>query len=228
MPPGPGLAPNFTRMRSDRGFTLLEAMVVLVVTAIVAAIVVWQGRSARQNASLASGAYELTLRIAGLKGQAMADGRDYVLVVFDTTDPNLCVERQEACGHVLILQDPQPGFTIQNYAGAPGALNATWIDEDRLPRNSQFDLASTWRPFAPFNAVQAFDPAIRATCAGGRACFAIRFRATGEVSPEFPAARVTRAGFAFVLRPVTAPSAAADRRAIFVSFPAGIVKTAAF
>ncbi len=216
-------------MRAERGFTLIEAMIFVVVTAILATILVWQGRSARQNATLSGGAYELALRISGLKGQAMADGRDWILVVADAVDPNLCKEQQTSCGRVVVLKDPQPGFTIQGLNPDPGSVvNATWVEDDYLPKNSQLDLASTWSPPAPFNAVTAFDPAIRTTCAGGRACFGIRFRATGEVRQEYPAAPLTRAGFAFVLRPVVSPSAAADRRGIFVSFPAGVVKSAAF
>ena len=57
---------------------------------------------------------------------------------------------------------------------------------------------------------------------------ALRFGADGEVRPVFPGAAEARAGFAFVLRPTESPSLAADRRALFVSFPTGIVKTAAF
>jgi hypothetical protein len=76
--------------------------------------------------------------------------------------------------------------------------------------------------------VAAFDATVLQTCAGGRRCFGIRFRPDGEVRPVVPADTAIPAGFAFVIAPAQVGSRAEDRRAIFVSFPAGLVKTAAF
>jgi hypothetical protein len=98
----------------------------------------------------------------------------------------------------------------------------------RIPRNARFDLSSTWRPPEPFRSVAAFDPNVLFTCTDGRRCFAIRFLPDGEVRPVIRPNVPLPAGFAFVLRPIEQPSAAAERRAIFVSFPTGLVKTAAF
>jgi prepilin-type N-terminal cleavage/methylation domain-containing protein len=221
-------------MRANRGFTLLELMVVVAVAAILAGLVVWQGRSARQGADLAGGAYALAIRIGELKGRALADGREYVLVVADSPDPNGCQHQRTRCGRIVVLRNPVDGFSIAGFDPEPPIAGAEWFDDggdEFLPRNSRFDfgaIASAWRPPAPFAAVLAWDGAIRATCAGGQDCFGLRFRPDGEILPLFPGAEAQRAGFAFVLGPVDPPSAAAERRGIFVSFPTGIVKTAAF
>lgn len=214
-------------MRAKRGFTLLELMVVVAIVAIVGALVVWQGRSARQNAAMAGGAYDLALRIGGIKGRAMADGRDYLLVVVDTPDPSACVHTETKCGRAVVLRSPDTAvFSLGTFDPDATLAGAEYVEDTYLPRNSQFDLASAWRPPAPFNTVQAAASTL-STCADARRCFALRFRATGEVR-EFPETTPAPAGFAFVLKPFEAPSAAADRRGLFVSFPAGIVKTAAF
>ncbi len=220
-------------MRENRGFTLIELMVGIAIVAIVAGMVVWQGRSARRNATMAQAAYELALRIGGLKARAMADGQEYVLVVADTSNPAACKLNEDTCGQVLVLTKPDLTFATTFQSGfVPGApvTNAEVTDDGgdaRIARNAQFDLGSTWRPPAPFSAVTAFDPNATFTCAG-RSCFAIRFRPDGQVLPIIVPNTPIPAGYAFVLRPIDEPSGGAERRAIFVSFPAGLVKTAAF
>jgi len=221
-------------MRAHRGFTLIELMVVVAIMAIVGGLLVLQGRSARQNANMAGGAFELALRLGGLKARAMADGYEYVLVVADAADPAACRSSDTSCGRVLVLRRPDATFSTLftgTYSVDPPIAAAESVDDggmQYLPRNSQFDVTSTWSAPVPFDSVTAFDGTILQTCAGGRRCFAIRFRPDGEVRPVVPPGTPIPAGFAFVLRPSQAQSAAAERRGIFVSFPAGLVKTAAF
>ncbi len=221
-------------MRARRGFTLLELMVVVAIIGLVATLVVLQGRSARQNARLAGGAYSLALRLGGIKARALADGREYVLVVVDTADPAGCKSSDTACGRILVLRKPDPTFPTAFQSGfdpdAPISL-AEYVDDggDKyVARNAQFDLGSSWRAPAPFDSVAAFDSNITFTCAGGRACFAIRFRPDGDVRPVITPGTPIPAGFAFVLRPIESQSGAAEHRGFFISFPAGLVKTAAF
>ena len=217
-------------MRRPSGFTLIELVITLAIASIIGAIVVFQGLSARQNVNLASGAFDLTLRMSGLRARALSEAKDYVLVVANASNPAACANSSAACGKLIVLRSPQPGFTLNGFTPDPpidAATQAEWVDSDRLPVNSQLDLATAWIAPAPFDAVTAWDPAVMSNCAGGRACFGIRFRSSGEVTALWPAAPAVRSGFAFVLSPVTS-SRAADRRAIFVGFPTGIVKTAAF
>ncbi len=221
-------------MRASRGFTLLEMMVVVAVIAIVGSLVVYQGLSARQAATIAGGAYDLALRLGGLKARAMAEGQEYLLVVTDTADAAGCRDQQTKCGRVLVLRKPDAALALAGFTPDPPITGAEWVGDEGgigyLPRGTQFDLASTWRPPVPFDAITAFDSTVLATCAGGRACFGIRFRPDGEVRPVLPAGTSPPGpgGFAFVLRPLDLSSRAAERRGLFISFPAGLVKTAAF
>jgi prepilin-type N-terminal cleavage/methylation domain-containing protein len=235
-PGGPRPAPCSTRdgMRANRGFTLFELMVVLGILGVVTFLVVKAGRAARHNATMAQGAYELALRAGGLKARAMSDGVEYVLVVTDTDKPDACRVDEASCGQIVVLKAPDATFQAAFQAGYspdPPVVGAEWVQDagaEHTPRNSRFDLASTWKPPPPFDAVTAFDPSVLFTCSRARRCFAIRFRPDGEVLPIVPPNAPIPSGFAFVLRPVEAASGAAQSRAIFVSFPAGIVKTAAF
>lgn len=216
-------------MRRNSGFTLIELVIVLAIVAVLGAISVGAGRALSQAASFASGAWELSLKLSGLRDRALADAKDYLLVVVDASNANACAFDQAQCGKVIVYSSPQAGFTLAGFDPDAAVSGVSFEEDHRLPKNSAFDVASTWRPAAPFASVTAMSSAVLADCAGGRKCFGIRYRSNGEVAPEVPAPLTpSPAGFAFVMKPSITDSKAAERRAIFVSFPTGIVKTAAF
>jgi prepilin-type N-terminal cleavage/methylation domain-containing protein len=216
--------------RRARGFTLIEIAVVILIIAVLTGLVVWYGRSAKSASNFASGAWQLSLKAGALKARAMANAKDYLLVVLDAADPAACVYDERKCGTVYVLSSPQPTWSIAGFD--PSNLNTavSYEEQFQLPQNSKLDVGSTWAAPAPFNAVTAFDSGILATCSGSRSCFAIRYRSTGEVAPEAPAPPLSpaRKGFAFVIAPQSGDETAKERRGLFISFPTGIVKTQAF
>jgi prepilin-type N-terminal cleavage/methylation domain-containing protein len=216
--------------RKIHGFTMLEVMVVVVIIGILATLTVQYGRSAKQAGDLASVAWELSIRASALRARAMSANKDFVLVLVDTADPAGCQSDLMKCGKAVVFSSPKPTFAISGFNPDPPYATVDYEEELRLPRNSQFDTTSVWTAPAPFASVTAMDSGILTTCTGGRKCFALRFRLDGLVEPVLPGAALTppRAGFAFLLRPVFGESGAAERRALFVSFPTGIVKTAVF
>jgi prepilin-type N-terminal cleavage/methylation domain-containing protein len=216
--------------RKIPGFTLIEVMIVVAIVGILAALTLQYGWSARQASSFASAAWELSLRASALRARAMSSNKDFLLVVVDAVDPQACRTDQRKCGKALVFSSPTAAFALSGFATDPPYVNASFEEEFQLPRNSQLDLTSTWRAPAPFASVVAMDSELMATCANGKKCFAIRYRLDGEIEPVVPTPPLsaTRAGFAFVLKPVFAESGAAERRGVFVSFPTGIVKTAVF
>lgn len=213
-----------------RGFTLLEMMVVVAIIGLLAVILVPYGRSVNQASSFASATWELSLRAAALRARAIANNKDFLLLVVDTGDAAGCRWDQRKCGKGIVFSAPTTDFAVNDFDPDPPYTTLSYEEEFQLPRNSQFDTGTAFAFPAPFASVTAMDPELLADCRGARKCFAIRYQLDGTVVPlaKSPPLTSTKGGFTFLLKPVEAESAAAQRRALLVTFPTGIVKTAAF
>jgi prepilin-type N-terminal cleavage/methylation domain-containing protein len=220
-------------MRRPRGFTLIEIVIVLSVVAIVAAAGVMAYTSATRNAQLAGATHELAVRLTGLKARALSEGRDLLLVFADAPggDASRCSGTTSAtCSRYYILRDPAATWLLSDFDPASPTDDVEAIlEEQLLPRGAHLAFAVTPPAIAPpFNTIAVHDSDLTAVCAGGRACFALRFTARGDVRAEFAAgAPMAKPGYAFLLASEL-ETAAAARRGVLVSFPSGIVRSFAF
>lgn len=220
-------------MRRPRGFTLIEIVIVLSVVAIVAAAGVMAYTSATRNAQLTGAAHELAVRLTGLKARALSEGRDLLLVFADAPggDASSCGwNNSTACARYFILGGPAPTWLLSDFDPASPTDDVEAIVEQQLlPKGAHLDFVVTPPAIKPpFNTVVVHDPDLTAVCAGGRACFALRFTARGDVRAEFAAgAPMAKPGYAFLLASELETRAAA-RRGVLVSFPSGIVRSFAF
>jgi prepilin-type N-terminal cleavage/methylation domain-containing protein len=223
-------------MRRARGFTLIELVVVVAVVGILAGLAAVGFRSATRNASLAKAAYGVAVRLGGLRAQALSTGRDHLFVFVDAPDGDAsgCSWRDsDPCARWIILSAPADGWTLTGFdpdapAGS-GGTEARIEETELMPRGVHLDTdtpeASLPPVPEPFSAVVARDADLQTTLST-RLVFAIRFRANGTVAAEAAAGGTpAKAGYAFVLGTDVGGTTGADRRALLVSFPTGIVKT---
>jgi prepilin-type N-terminal cleavage/methylation domain-containing protein len=214
-----------------RGFTLVEMAVVVAIAAVLAAAAIPIMRAARRNASVQSAAFELRIRLEGLRARAMRDQGELVAVVVDVpdNDPEPCATGTgAACGRYYLLR-PQPGFVLNAFdPDLPPIANAELLEVEELGKGLKFYRPDVERRPAPrpFEAISAFDPELVGVC-GRRSCVGIRFRGDGEVSPEYPTgvAGAAKLGVSFVLgSDVDAETPGSDQRGLVVTFPAGLVR----
>jgi prepilin-type N-terminal cleavage/methylation domain-containing protein len=217
-------------MDRERGFTLIEAAIVMAVMAALAVAAGAGFSAARRNAVVGSTAYDLALFLQGLKTKALAEQGD-IVVVFVNPQGNVSdgctVFAPEKCLRMYVLSRPNDAWTLGAFDLESPATNASVLEERPLPPGVALDLeaaiaAKTAPP--PFAGVQHIDPAVRGSCES-RLCVALRFGSNGETTPVYAGtATPTLHGVAFGLRS-DLESSSATRRALLVSFPTGMVKS---
>jgi len=215
-------------MRRPRGFTLIEMATVIALVAIVAMAAFVTLRAARRNAEIGGASFELVVQLQGLKAKALAEQRD-LLAVLHAGDGGACgLLRRAGCVRLFVLGAPQGGWTLGAFDPAvPGALTGELVDTLVFPKGVLLDPAASamvGRP--PFGNVKTWDPELTGSCGGAR-CVAFRFQSDGEVRGEKPDGTLVRkpGHILALITDLQAESAGAERRAVLVSFPAGIVKS---
>lgn len=215
-------------MQRPRGFTLIELAVVIALVAIVATAAFVSLRAARRNAAVGGVSFELVGQLQGLKTKALAEQRDH-LAVLHAGDGGACgLLTPGGCVRLFVVAVPDPTWTLAAFDPAtPGNLTGELVDTIVFPNGMRLDGAAAGAAGkAPFGNVRTWDVDLTGDCGGAR-CVAFRFTSDGEVRGEKPdGTRVEKPGHIVALATdLEGETAAAERRAVLVSFPSGIVKS---
>lgn len=223
-------------MKRPVGFTLIELAIVLAVIAALALVAGATFRSARGNSGTASAAFDLTIRLQGLRTKALAEQKEYVLVLMNPegNDASRCgTVSPRRCLRWFLLSAPASAWTLGAFSAADPATNASMEDSGSFDRGVVIDVDSAGLAGpAPFDTISLFDPSIRGDCQDedGKTCrcVAVRYKPTGEVAPVLvatPTSTQTGMAFGLVAGSRDERTGADTHRAVLVSAPTGLVKT---
>jgi type II secretory pathway pseudopilin PulG len=207
---------------------MIEMMIVLALIGALAALAYSTTRSATRNANVGSAAQQVAMQLAGVRLKALAEQRDYVMVLSNAASNgrDCAWNNLVNCTRLFSLTNIPTSWNVSTFDPAHptatgAALDNSWV----LPRGIHFQtLTSTAYP--PFNSVPALDISMLGTCVGGQLCLAVRFNGRGVATPEL------RSGFSaqpklgvMVGLSSDAVDAATTPPGVLLAFPSGLVKT---
>lgn len=226
-------------MRTRRGFTLVELMIVVAVAAILATVAGSYMIAARRNAGVQAASSGLQMRIEQLQYVALSQQTAQVLVIADVPDNdtrNCGSLLSSGCARVFHLRGPGAGWKLNEFDVEHPAANVdAVVDEDRLGQRVRFHLggkdATLPKPYDAYGErLKVFDDDLLGTCRGSRRCLGFRFLPDGVVSIEFPdpdlASTRAKAGHALALgSELTGEYRGAQQAGLLVVVPSGITRT---
>ena len=178
-------------VRHERGFTLIEAAVVMAIIAVLAGIGFFVARSGKANANMASAAYELAIRLTGQRAEALADGLDRVVVLVDAPGTTRRAAAPSTAPPASATScsgiRPPPGRSTGSTRPARRSTPRSWSSARCRPGSGSTFAARSALAGRPFQRVVILDPQLGGACGTPvRPCFAIRFTGDGDVRPVYP------------------------------------------
>jgi prepilin-type N-terminal cleavage/methylation domain-containing protein len=217
-------------MRRPQGFTLIETVIVVALISLLAGIAVVGLRAAQRNANVGQASFDLVLKLQGWRTRALVEQEPHVAVVLAGDGTGCTLLNEAGCVRVFTLVGPDATWNLSDFDPADAVSVTEVLDRIVLPRGIVLDTDAdgmAGRP--PFSTIVAGDPDLSGDC-GGKRCLAFRFEPSGAVRGESPDGTVVeKPGHILTLASDQGEEThAAERRAVLVTFPTGIVKSYAY